>query len=73
LSAGAAVATLGNSGNSSALHGHMEAAVNASGLAPGTNEAMVDFWYTEVVERDLTSDPPNGQGNRVDPTDMLTP
>jgi len=72
LESGSQIASIGNSGNSSGAHGHLEMAVAESGLAPADGEGTVDFWLDTVVDRDFRSpDPAERQGNRVDPTGLF--
>jgi len=63
----AALANIGNSGNSDGAHAHMEAAINDSGLTQGEDESVPVYWWNTIVERARTGD----QGNRIDPTPLL--
>jgi hypothetical protein len=67
LNAGGDIADIGNSGNSYGAHAHVEAAVNDSGLRPGEDENIANFWYSDVVERANVGE----QGLRVDPTPLF--
>lgn len=66
LTAGDAVAVLGESGNADGVHGHIEAAVADSGLRPNAGQHINDYWVGTVVDSDYRE-----QGNRVDPTGLF--
>ncbi|MFV2045529.1 MAG: M23 family metallopeptidase, partial [Anaerolineales bacterium] len=69
LTAGASVATVGTSGNSTGVHAHIEAAVAESGLRPDANENINAYWIGTVVDTDDFKK----QGNRVNPTPIALP
>ncbi len=72
LDPGEVFATIGNSGNSTGAHAHVEAAINDSGLAPGEDQDIADFWFDDVVERVYgDEEQANRQGNRFDPTPLF--
>jgi murein DD-endopeptidase MepM/ murein hydrolase activator NlpD len=66
LTPGAALATIGTSGNSTGPHAHVEAAVNASGLRPD-ERPIYRFWLDSIAEKPL----PGGQGRRIDPSPLF--
>ncbi|MFV2045650.1 MAG: M23 family metallopeptidase [Anaerolineales bacterium] len=66
VTAGESIATLGTSGDSTGVHGHIEAAVADSGLRPTEGQPINDYWIGTVVDDDYRE-----QGNRVDPTDLV--
>lgn len=66
VNAGDSIATLGTSGDSTGVHGHIEAAVAGSGLRPTPGQQISDYWIGTVVGEDYRE-----QGNRVDPTDLV--
>jgi len=72
LESGSKIASIGNSGNSSGAHGHLEMAVAESGLTPAEGEATADFWLDTVVERSYRNpEQSRRQGNRVDPSGLF--
>ncbi len=66
VNAGDSIATLGTSGDSTGVHGHIEAAVADSGLRPTQGQHINNYWIGTVVDDDYLE-----QGNRVDPTDLV--
>ena len=72
LESGSQMASIGNSGNSSGAHGHLEMAVAESGLTQAEGEATADFWLDTVVERSYRNpEQSRRQGNRVDPSGLF--
>ena len=66
LTAGDSVATIGTSGDSSGVHGHIEMAVTDSGLRPRTDQQINGYWVGSIVDDYFQL-----QGNRVDPTGLF--
>ncbi|MFV2044504.1 MAG: hypothetical protein ACC700_14880, partial [Anaerolineales bacterium] len=67
LTAGDAVATTGTSGDSSGVHGHIEAAVSDSGLRLNEGQPISNYWIGTVAGTPDYRE----QGNRVDPTSLF--
>ncbi|MEW6568948.1 MAG: hypothetical protein AB1449_12440, partial [Chloroflexota bacterium] len=64
---GDTLAMIGNSGNSSGIHAHVEAVVNDSGMSPGEGQSTFWFWVDTVVERPSVDRP----GLRFDPSPLF--